>query len=442
MQSTEPLTPILSDRELEILQLVATGATNQQIALQLVISPNTVKVHLRNIFGKLGVESRTEATMYAVRQGWIAAPAAVEEMPAEEEPLLPHERLSAWQRALFVVTALAVVLLVFLPPRRTASTGAGGPFTDRVGGIAGSLPGAASSRWVSKAQMPTERARLAVVAYEGKVYAIGGDTVEGVSGAVEVYDPATDTWTRGANKPHPVRNVGAAVAGDWIYVPGGFDALDQAITTVEAYAPEVDAWTEVAPLPRPVFAYAIVAVQGRLCVFGGWDGTRYLDSVLIYDPGTDTWSAGTPMPQARGFCAAAAVGEQVYVIGGYDGQGESSSCELYELSKEGTDESPWSERAPLQAGRGGLAAVAADGYVYAIGGGWTSPLAFNERYDVAADSWTAFDSPVLGQWRTLGAAPVRSEDGTTIYVIGGWSERYLSTNYAYKTFFRVYLPGP
>ena len=51
----------ISDREREILRLLAEGATNLQIAQQLNISVNTVKVHVRNIFGKIGVTSRAEA---------------------------------------------------------------------------------------------------------------------------------------------------------------------------------------------------------------------------------------------------------------------------------------------------------------------------------------------------------------------------------------------
>ena len=61
----------LSERELELVQLLDQGLSNREIAQTLFISPNTVKVHLRNIYTKLRVSSRTEATMVALRQGLI-----------------------------------------------------------------------------------------------------------------------------------------------------------------------------------------------------------------------------------------------------------------------------------------------------------------------------------------------------------------------------------
>lgn len=61
----------LSKREQEILQLVVAGYTNPQIASRLIISENTVKAHMQNIFAKLKVRSRTQAAMYAVQQGWV-----------------------------------------------------------------------------------------------------------------------------------------------------------------------------------------------------------------------------------------------------------------------------------------------------------------------------------------------------------------------------------
>ena len=61
----------LTDRELGILQLVGQGMSNKQIGKQLFISDRTVQAHLSNIFSKLGVNSRTEAVMHAVRKGWI-----------------------------------------------------------------------------------------------------------------------------------------------------------------------------------------------------------------------------------------------------------------------------------------------------------------------------------------------------------------------------------
>lgn len=65
LQSHEPLVEPLSERELEVLNLMADGATNQQIADELVVAKSTAKKHVSNIIGKLGVENRTTAVARA-----------------------------------------------------------------------------------------------------------------------------------------------------------------------------------------------------------------------------------------------------------------------------------------------------------------------------------------------------------------------------------------
>jgi DNA-binding CsgD family transcriptional regulator len=62
----------LSEREVEVIRLVAAGRSNQQIADELVISLNTVARHVSNIFGKTGVANRAEAASYAHRRGLVA----------------------------------------------------------------------------------------------------------------------------------------------------------------------------------------------------------------------------------------------------------------------------------------------------------------------------------------------------------------------------------
>ena len=66
--------PRLTDRELEVLKLVAQGLNNREIAKRLFISENTVKNHVRNILEKLQLHSRMEAVMYAMREKLLDLP--------------------------------------------------------------------------------------------------------------------------------------------------------------------------------------------------------------------------------------------------------------------------------------------------------------------------------------------------------------------------------
>jgi DNA-binding CsgD family transcriptional regulator len=60
----------LTPREMDVLQLLAEGLSNKEIAQRLAISPRTVNFHLDNVYSKLHVTSRTEAAVYALRHGW------------------------------------------------------------------------------------------------------------------------------------------------------------------------------------------------------------------------------------------------------------------------------------------------------------------------------------------------------------------------------------
>ena len=71
---SEKQTPLdtLTEREIDVLRLVTKGLSNKEIGDELVLSVRTVQGHLRSIFGKLHVGSRTEAVFQALKEGWVS----------------------------------------------------------------------------------------------------------------------------------------------------------------------------------------------------------------------------------------------------------------------------------------------------------------------------------------------------------------------------------
>jgi DNA-binding CsgD family transcriptional regulator len=433
----------LSEREIEVVRLLAAGLSNKEIAGELYLSVNTVKVHLRNVFAKLGVQSRTEATLIAIQRGWVSVPQRPGDgQPAVAAPIAPIDipriviepPLPMWRRVALVIMTIVVAIGVFVSGAQ-ATNGAPTSIdigTDRPGGDA--LPLAAGdTAWAVAASMPTARTRLAVAAHAGRLVAIGGDTQGGATNAVEWFDPESNTWSGGAPKPTAVFNVSAATLGDKIYVPGGLIAAGVPTTTVEVYDAVDDAWSSVASLPAPRMAYAAAAFDGQVYIFGGWDGSTYSARTFVYYPGSDEWSNRASMSAPRGFAAAAALNDAIYVVGGFDGQIESSLCERY-LPRDDR----WESCPSMSVGRGGLALVRVGASLYAIGGGWTGYLAFNESYAAGADAWRAIPTPFVEQWRGLGAVEIDAE----IFAVGGWSGQYLAVTEHYSPFpFKVFVPA-
>ena len=208
----------LSERELEILGLLSTGASNKEIAQKLFISANTVKVHLRNIYAKINVASRTEAAMYAVSNGLVPGMTLTENdgllaraaQSASEEQATGFLRLPGgywgWMVFLALIVIGSVSAAMFFSRRPLEQASANLPTPTNV------------PRWKSLSAMPTARYGFGMAVYENQIYAIAGDLEQGVSDVVERYDPNTNLWTKLRAKPTAVGDVSAAILGGKIYV--------------------------------------------------------------------------------------------------------------------------------------------------------------------------------------------------------------------------------
>jgi len=488
----EPSTEI-SERELEILELVATGATNQQIAQQLSISINTVKGHLRNINTKIGVNSRTEATLYAVRRGWVKvhddagamsaapevpevseAPQAAEMAPTPEQSLAPASTAnsaeptmtavpapaSTWLRGRgglvlvailgVSVVALLAVLVLLRPDAPALSGDDGAAGTSAPVGATDTLPAGGgdavlplddepgASHWRELAALPVGRASFAMVSDndDGTIYlyVIGGEADDTVSDSVLRYDEDNDVWVERSSKPTAVSDVEAVMVGSRLYVPGGQTADGEITDLLEAYNPSTDSWESLQPLPAPRSGYALAAVEGKIYLFGGWDGSSYRDEVWIYDPDEDSWSEGTAMPTARAFAGAVPLNGRISVVGGENSSGLLHEHEQYTPVDDQSGTTPWSNRVRLPEGRSHMAVAQAGGLIFLVGGeGASSPLlVYHER----TDSWDAQDVPL---------ADLRGSRTTVInnhlYIVGGHTAEGISDQvYQYQVFYTVVLP--
>ncbi|KPL72033.1 hypothetical protein ADN00_16235 [Ornatilinea apprima] len=407
----------LSEREMEILRLAATGASNKEIALTLGISPNTVKVHLRNIFEKIGAASRTEAAAYAIRMGWVEMgdiPADPEEAErAAPEPVSVPQKISQTPGMRLLLIGLGILLTVMFI-RRTMTP----PAEINSAALTPLPPETGSEQWEALSEMPAERSGMAGVVFENRFYLLGGEGKQGLTAPTWEYTPETQTWASLADKPTPVRYAPAAVLGGQIYLAGGELADGKPVNHLESYNPREDRWESHAPLPENRSQAALAAFEGKLYLFGGWNGMAFSADVYRYDPTADQWELFASLPSARGFASAVVSGNKVLLIGGRNNTTPLDETLAFHPQWVLEGEDPWEQLAPLPQGRFAMGTVELAGNVYLVGGqsyGQVQSILTPLVLHTAENKWAALEAPPLEVGPYLGLLAYENR----LHVLGG-----------------------
>lgn len=415
--------PKLTERETEILEQLATGASNRQIARRLHISTNTVKVHLHNIYRKLDVESRTEATLVGLRTGRL-----------EDVGSMSTERMDRWPRRMWVAGLVVGGLLVITVILAAVAIRA------RNQPVLGTIDLAqlVDARWEELAPMPTPRRGMAVVAYDGLIYAIAGSSQGGVTGVTERYDPETDTWESLAPKPTAVTDVGAAVVGGKIYIPGGRLGTGASTDTLEIFDPHSGEWEVGPPMPEALAKYAIATYEGGFYLFGGSGRAPRMSGVWKFEPQVGKWEPGIGMAQPRAGSGAATISQGILLAGGVDSGGEASEVQLYRPEMEGADNLVWSNRASLPILAKNLDGASFADIAYFCGATDLGGRSVIMEYVSQGDAWRSSAVPYQDDWTDQRVSRL----GNFLYLVGGMTENGLTSRVLrYQAVYTVLFPN-
>ncbi len=455
----------LSPRETDVLHEMVAGGSNKEIASALSISPNTVKVHVRNIFTKMGATSRTEAVTLGLQQGLIDGVELVEEETVPETPepeqvaeavegTVEQFELSADStptiepvntqsptviaptkrhfRPIFLLFPLLLILIVggvFAYQQLTQPEIE--PFTE----IALEERG-----WWLAHPLDVPRAGMATVGDGLNIYRIGGecdpaqcDSADGIDGSTATFDSRDQTWYTLADKPTPVTDAAAAIVAGQIYVVGG-RAANGATANVEVYSPAGDVWRSAASLPVPLIGAVAVSDGKVLYVVGGENLRGVTNGFQVYNPIDDSWRPLPPPATSRSYAAGAILGDSLYFVGGRSESAELDSCERFNLMSE-----VWESCPPLLQARAGAQALTIFDKLYVLGGGFESEITSGELFDASTDNWSVVNVPINSSWTRLGLANIE----TRIYLVGGERDgAFQAEVYAFEPRpFQIFLPS-
>lgn len=288
---------------------------------------------------------------------------------------------SCWTRSVAALGALAVVVaLVF------SATAAGGGGSWRAG------PG-----------LPLPRSEVASAVLDGRIAVIGGFLADGASSRrVDLYDPATSTWTRLPDLPLAVNHAMAAADGRRIYVVGGYSEGE---ARRDAFVLAAGAWKRLPSLPAPRAAGGAAVVAGRLYVVGGvFAQGRLARAGYVLDLTRRRWRA-IAGPSSREHLGVATLRGRVYAVGGRSA-GFDTNTDLVEAYSPASGR--WNALPPVPGKRGGTGLGAGSGVLVSVGG--------EETGGTIAEVYSL--EPGAGSWRELPALRT-PRHGLAVEVVAG-----------------------
>jgi len=260
----------------------------------------------------------------------------------------------------------------------------------------------AENTWATKAPMHQARAGLGVAAVNGKIYAIGGKTENGIVSTNEEYDPATNTWVFREPIPTPRESFAIAAYQNKIY------CIDQSAN--EVYNPATDSWETKASMPMANSASQAIVVGDKIYLISS-------SSNLVYEPATNSWTEKTPPQYSISPSGSAVIEDRIYFLSAPRELSDvwtGAFIQVYDAINDSWSTGPnW----PISGYKEWLSTAGA-----------TSRVAAPERIYFFDDTKTLSYDPVNGSW-TLGASmpTARLSVGVcviddTFYVIGGSTE--------------------
>jgi hypothetical protein len=177
--------------------------------------------------------------------------------------------------------------------------------------------------------------------------------------------------------------------------------------------------------------------EGKMYLFGGWDGENAVDRVLTYDPSNDSWRYGTSMDVERYRAGAVEAGGKIFVIGGKNALGDVTMNESYSPQRETNSENPWNVEAPIPKGVNIISVQGVGDLIFAVGKNQRmEPVIMN--YSISNAEWNYLS---VGTELFKEHSAIASSDGY-LFFLGGENNynEILNNTLQFKAIYTILLP--